>query len=145
MSFTELMVVLAIIGIASVIAVPNFISWNARTQLKEAVLELNSNLNLARMVAMNRNATVTVTLSTVGGHVEASFTAGGIPVMPTQVMSGVTQTTGVSQVQFNSLGLRVGGGSTNQAIQLKNQYGTTYEVQITPAGKTRWCAQSPCP
>lgn len=153
----ELMAVVAILSIVAAMSVPNFIAWVDRAQLKDALLGLHGNLNLARMTAMNRNVTVTATLALVNNRVTATFTdpantsAGclanqSLCVIPTQVMPGqVTGFGGVSQVQFNSLGLRVGGGTTIQTIRLTNSQGVTFEIQITPAGKTRWCTVSPCP
>jgi len=137
----EVITVVVIIIVAAVLAIPSYMSWYARSQLKQALTELHSNLNVARMSAMNRNSTVTVTLAMVSGRVTASF--GG--VLPPQVMSsGVTGFAG-GPVQFSSLGTRVGGGAANQTITLNNITGVTFEIQVTPAGKARWCTTSPCP
>jgi len=59
--------------------------------------------------------------------------------MPAQIVAS----TG-SQIQFNSLGLRSGGGGANQTVTIQNSKGVTFEVQVTPAGRIRWCATSPC-
>jgi len=156
-TLVELMTVVAIIAIVSAMAIPNFKAWIARSQLKEAILELHSNLNLARMAAMNRNTTITATVFVSGGRVNATFTDPSNTsancladrsscVLPTQVMPGqVNQVGGTTTFQFNSLGLRVGGGTANQSIQLTNTSGMTFEIQVTPAGRARWCASSPCP
>lgn len=146
MSLIELAVVGAIVAIAAAIAVPNFMSWYSRSEFKQAVVDLQGNLNLARMAAMNRNTAVTVTLAVEAGRVTASFTGGGGDVLPKQTLSSeVTQWGGTSPVQFSSLGLRVGGGTSTQAITLTSRHGLTYEIQVTPAGKVRWCPASPCP
>lgn len=147
MTVVELMVVVAIMAVIAALAVPSYTAWSARSKLKQALTELHSNLNLARMTAMNRNTTVTVALAIVNHQVTASFTvAGGGVVLPQQVMDPVVTTLGgVSQIQFNSLGLLVGAGTTNQTITLTNSFSVTYEIQVTPAGKARWCTVSPCP
>ncbi len=151
------MAVVGIIAIATALAVPSFTTWIARSQLKEALLELHGNLNLARMMAMNRNTTMTVTLAMVNSRVTATFTDPTatsalclanrtVCAMPTQTMPGqVTGFGGTSQVQFNSLGLRVGGGTAVQTIQLTNSNNVTFEIQVAAAGKSRWCTASPCP
>jgi Tfp pilus assembly protein FimT len=156
-TLVELMTVVGIIAITTALAVPSFTNWLARSQLKEALLELHGNLNLARMTAMNRNTTITATLALVNNRVTATFTdpsatsaaclaSRAACALPTQTMPGqVTGFGGASLVQFNSLGLRVGGGTAAQAIQLTNSKGVTFEIQITAAGKARWCAASPCP
>jgi prepilin-type N-terminal cleavage/methylation domain-containing protein len=154
-SLIEMMVVVSILSLGAAMAAPNFLLTTARAQLKQATKELNSNLNAARMLAMNHNKTVTLVMTTVTcppasancGRIQASFTyPGGGTAMETQTLPGqVTQVGGTPQIQFNSLGLRVGGGTANQAITLQNSKGVTFEVQVTPGGRVRWCATSPCP
>lgn len=143
----ELMAAVAIMALVTALAVPSYTAWSARSKLKEALTELHGNINLARMSAMNLNTTVQVALAIVNNQVTASFTTtGGGTVMPEQVMDpAVTNMGGVSQIMFNSLGLLVGAGTTNQAITLINSFGVTFEIQVTPAGKARWCTVSPCP
>ena len=58
----ELMIVVAIIGIAAALAIPNYVEWKAQHDLRAAVSEIAGNLNLARAVAMNRNRQATVTI-----------------------------------------------------------------------------------
>lgn len=142
----ELMTVAAIITIGTALAVPSYQQWIARYQLKQAATEINSGLSLSRMAAMNRNTTVAVALAVVGGKVTATFTDGaGAQVMPPATMQH--QVTGVAggPVQFNSLGLRVGGGAGNQTVTVTNIQGLIYSVRITPAGKVNWCPQAACP
>ena len=146
-TLTEAMTVVAIGTVVAALAVPNFLAGNARHHLKQAVAELHSNLNVSRMAAMSRNSTVTVTLTGGGGPlVTASFNdAAGGQVIANQVMkSEIEGRGGASTVQFNSLGLRAGGGTANQTITLTNSEGLTYAVEITPAGKTRWCPMAAC-
>ena len=145
----ELLIVVGIMGIAALMAVPNYIQWNARSQLRQAVSELQGNFSLARMVAMNLNTTVIVTPSVTGGQLTATFTnpAGGTVMSPftetVRELTGVT-VTGGSTVQFNSLGLRVGGGGPIQTVTLTNRYGLIYSIGVTAGGKVRWCANTAC-
>ncbi len=146
-TMTEAMTVVAIGAMVVAMAVPNFLAANARHHLKEAVTELHSNLNVARMAAMSRNRTVTVTLTGGGGPaVTASINdSAGDQVIANQVMSSeIEDRGGASTVQFNSLGLRTGGGTADQTITLTNSEDLTYAVEITPAGKTRWCPKAAC-
>jgi Tfp pilus assembly protein FimT len=148
------MMAVTIIGIATALAVPNYKTWNTRYQLKEATTGLHSNLSLARMGAMNRNMTVTVQL-TAGvvdpddgkPKITATFTdANGVEVVrPQRINPIITTFGGAATIQFNSLGLRIGGGTGVQTITLTHRNGVTYEIQVTPAGRPRWCAVSPCP
>lgn len=140
------MLVVVIISLVSWLALPGYLQWNARSQLKQAATELQGELNLARLAAMNRNRSVTVTAGIVNGRVQATFIDGnGVQVMPAHSM--LTLVTGVTggPVTFNSLGVRVGGGAGNQLITLTNTQGLTYSIAITPAGKSTWCLQATCP
>lgn len=153
----EVMIVVSIIMMATAVAIPNFQTWLAKSKLKSALVELSSNMNMARTVAKNRNITITVTVVLSNGRVRAAYTAPGNTAaaclaspaacaMETQIMPvEVTAVNGTTVFQFNSLGLRVGGGTANQAIQLSDQTGQTYEIQVSPAGRVRWCTTSPCP
>ena len=140
------MTVAAIITIGTAMAVPSYQQWIARYQLKQATTELNSELSLSRMAAMNRNTTVTVSLAVATGKVTATITDGtGAQVMPPATMQN--QVTGVAggPIVFNSLGLRVGGGAGNQTVTVTNNNGLTYSIRVTPAGKVNWCPQATCP
>lgn len=75
----EVMIAVAIVGILAMVAVPNYLQWNARYQLKQGTTELAGSLNLARMAAMNRNLAVTVTLTLVSGRVNVDFGARSRP------------------------------------------------------------------
>ena len=59
-SLVEVMVVVAIIGILVGVAVPNYINWDRKAQLKSEVANLAGNLGRARMTAINQNSVVDV-------------------------------------------------------------------------------------
>ncbi|MEP6935165.1 MAG: GspH/FimT family pseudopilin [Nitrospirota bacterium] len=141
----EVMIVVAIIGIASALAIPNYVEWKAQHDLREAVSEFSSNLNLARVVAMNRNRQATVTIQLVGGLINVSGNAGGTPIFSPQTLSSsVTGLPGgTANVLFSSMGLSA--AAANQVIQLVNTRGLVYSVLVMPSGKVTWCAQSTCP
>ena len=147
----ELMIAAAVIGIAVMIAVPNYIQWNARYQLQQATSEIWGYLNLARGAAMNRNTSVNVALAVASGKVTiTTTTVGGVAVMPTQTIQ-LANVTGVNVVgggaiQFNSLGLRSSGApGTNQNITVTNNQNLTYSIGVIPGGKAAWCPKSTCP
>jgi Tfp pilus assembly protein FimT len=139
--------VVSLIGIAAAMMVPNYLQMNERSVMKQAASELHAQINVARMNAMNLNTTVNVNLAMSGGYVTATFTnAGGGEVMEPKVLRrDIIGFTGATQVRFNSLGLRLGGGAGNQTITLQSRNGLNYEIQVTPAGRARWCSKSPCP
>ena len=62
----EMMVVVAIIGIAATIAIPSYVKALPHIRLRAASRAVASTLQLARMSAISRNQTVTVTFSDGG-------------------------------------------------------------------------------
>jgi type IV fimbrial biogenesis protein FimT len=141
----EVMIVCAIIGITSALAIPNYLQWKTQHDLREAVSEFAGNLNLARVVAMNRNRQATVTIQLAGGLINVSGTAGGTPIFGAQTLnSSVTGLpSGTTNVSFSSMGLST--AAANQLIPIVNTSGLIYSVSVMPSGKVTWCAKSTCP
>ena len=135
----ELMIIVSILSIAGALAVPQYLQWNARIQLRAAASEIASTLTLARIAAMNRNRSVDVNVQTLGGVVRVSAveTTSGLSVLPSQSMmpSVISVVGGPITVSFSSLGTRTSAGNAMQTVALCNSYHQQYEVQIITAGK----------
>jgi len=142
-TMVELMIVVAIIGIASIIAVPAINEWLARYQLKQAMSEITGDLNLAKLVAMNRNRQATVTIQLSGPLIEVSGASGGQQIFPTRtLMPRVTALPGgPATVNFSSMGLST---TASQTIQIQNERGLIYTLLVMPSGKVSWCAKTSC-
>ena len=152
----EMMIVLSIIGTVFALAIPNYLQWNRTYQLRQATTDLHGSLTLARMTAMNRNTTVTMTLgaipcppkTTYCGTIGASFAGiiSPVPLQSRKITSALT--TGGTTVQLSSLGLRIGEpvppGDQNQYITLTNTRQSYLFRCDHPGGKIRWCAASTC-
>ena len=65
-SITELMIAVAIFSILAAIAVPNFISWRNNAQLSRAARDVYSIFQKAKLEAVRRNMTCTITFSVNG-------------------------------------------------------------------------------
>src|ERR1041385_1653633 len=159
----ETLIVVAIIGIAALIALPNYLVWQSRSELRQAVTEVQNQLLLARMGALSRNSPVAVAISIANGTVTTTTTnaATGAQVMAsssvrlphvvdlrvgpsaawTSVVAPATAT-----VSFNSRGMRSGGpGPTlNQELAMVNDKGVQFAMKVTPRGVVNWCQDSVC-
>jgi len=152
----ELMIVVAIIGIAAALALPNYTLWNNQYQLRQATTDVTNSLTLSRMAAMNRNKSVTVTLGALGTQVTlSSADTANVFVLPSQTMpfsvNGVVSVPPPSPssnpitVQFSPRGLRLSpSGSADQVIILSNTNGLQYSVLVRASGKVKWCPSSTC-
>jgi type II secretion system protein H len=67
-SLVEIIVVLAIVGIMSLIAVPQFISYNQNGKMKSAVRQLNGDLRNMRLYAVSQNLMIRTELDTTLGE-----------------------------------------------------------------------------
>lgn len=155
----EVMIVVVIIGICAAMVVPNYIIWQTRAELRSATSEVWQHLGLARLAAMNRNTTVTVTMTANSAPTPKTVTIttkdplNNDVVLPltisTQHVTGVNAPIdGTTTVQFNSLGLLGASGfaaGVPQLVTLANDRGSVYSLNISPSGKTIWCARATCP
>lgn len=67
----ELLIVIAIIGILTGIAVPNFLGYLPKYRLKSAMDDLFTNLQLAKMTAVRNAADCTVSFTSTGYTIES--------------------------------------------------------------------------
>ena len=113
-TLVELMITLAVLAILSAVAVPNFLDWIPKYQLKGAASELFSNLQLAKMTAIKENTTCSVAFSTspdryvisIPGKtiktVALSSYGGGVAFLHPEGSQAIPS----SAIQFNARGMR---------------------------------------
>lgn len=65
-SLFELLTVVAIIGILSAVAIPNFISWRNNSMVQSAAFNLKADLERSRMEAMKKKETIRINFSSDG-------------------------------------------------------------------------------
>lgn len=170
----ELMVIVGIVGMLVAVAIPNYLDWNRKYKLKDAVGLVHANMGMARMNAINQNsaATVTVTQASATSPVTVAFT--GVSGINTLTLdsevsltnaAGATVGSGVSSpqdIQFNTMGLRVNTGNANnqcisttgastacssstaQALNFRNSQGLNYRIVVLTTGKISWCYAGAC-
>ena len=146
----EVMIVTAIIGLLSALAIPNYLQWQSRYQLKQAAMEITSELTTSRFVAMNRNVAITTTFTVAGGQLTTTATdpSGGAVFTQATTIPKVTSVVlvGGGNLRFSPSGLRASGApGADQLIQVTNDIGKVYSVRLTQGGKASWCPRSSCP
>jgi type IV fimbrial biogenesis protein FimT len=163
-TLVELMIVVAIIGIAAALAGPNFMQWMQRYELRQATTTLAARLQAARVTAINQNRPIIITICLIpnapcttpssvgGGAVQATFAfPGGAAALspetfPARVVNFILPQAG--PITFNSRGMSTSAGP--QTIQLLTSQAPVpvgYSVTVNPAGKVSWCTQlvTACP
>lgn len=153
-SLIEVLIAVAIIGIAAAIAMPNFTRMFIDYQARATASEITRHLVLARTRAMTSNQTLSVQIVLVNGGVQMTTTnlAGAPALQGLNRIEAVQMTTltfnnggllpngGV--VQFNSFGMRASVPGTGvQTITVGGTLAgaptTQYLINITPSGTSR--------
>jgi len=62
-SLVELIITIAIVAILTLVAVPNLMSWVPKNRVKDAAQDLYGNIQMAKMEAIKRNRSCTVSFS----------------------------------------------------------------------------------
>lgn len=75
-TLTELMVTLAVMGVVSALALPNFLTINSNEQVRSATEEIASELRLARQLAITRRDRVRITFDPERQALVAQFVHG---------------------------------------------------------------------
>lgn len=148
----EMVVIGAIVGILAAIAIPNFQVWVANQRLRNSVAQLEGDLQVARLTAINRNAPITVLFNQAGGSytvfVDDGTGAGGTARNLAQdgteeVLFSRTLDSGVTfsainilnnAVLFNGKGLRWRPIANPAAATVRSAQGKQYCVSITLVG-----------
>ena len=127
-TLTEIMIVVGILSLLLMIAVPNYLDWNRKYKLKDAVATLHGNIGMSRMYAINQNTTVTMTIAQPSATLPVTVTfrtsAGAYVIPPLTLDSEVSLTNATNatvgggvnspqDVQFSSMGLRRDTGNAN--------------------------------
>ncbi len=146
----EVLIAVAIIGIAAALAIPNFTRMYIDYQAKATASEITRHLVLVRTRAMTTNQTLNVQIVMVNGAVQMTTTnlAGaqalrGVNAIDAVHMTPLVFNTGAipngGVVQFNSYGIRTSApGAGVQTITVGGILGGSptaqYRINIAPGG-----------
>lgn len=151
-SLIEVLIAVAIIGIAAAIAIPNFTRMYTDYQARVTASEITRHLVLVRTRAMTTNQTLNVQIVLVNGGVQmATANPAGVQALQPNRIEAAQMTTlafnnggipGGGVVQFNSYGIRTSVPGTGvQTITVGGTLGgtptTQYLINITPSGTSR--------
>lgn len=130
----ELMVVIGIIAILSAVVTPNILAWYRHQGLRSAVVELQGNLQLAKLAAVRQNRSCSIDFDIGAGTYKipclnktillGSY-SGGV------VFGGPGGLTSDSQITYSSRGFTFNG----QVVYLTNEDNSAYyRVQVLASG-----------
>ncbi len=139
----ELMIVIAIIGIISAVAVPNMIAWRSNHQLNGSAREVLSVINQARLAAIKNNSAVTLTFNKDNVSTDSTNRVTGVnkvistPIRPNVKIDSTNFES--DSFRFNSRGLPVKSDNSFAAgrVKLTNRKGDSLEVILASTGVTR--------
>ena len=132
-TITELMVTIAVIAILASLAIPNFIAWLPNYRLRSGAEEIQSTLQFARLTAIKRNATATVTFDIANETYRASV--GGQAIRGGRMPAGIdiNSAFGGTSVQFDSRGIANNAGTA----VVRNNLGRAKTITVYITGNSR--------
>lgn len=139
-SFFELMVVLAIIAVASAIVTPGIISWRSNAKLRGAAGNLKNDLELSKTRAVRERSPVTVTFLATQYQVTFTDKDGKLRTLRDRKLPGGVRvdldstnfTTMGDKTMFNGRGLPQAGSAV-----LVNTSGQQKRIIVSPLGRIR--------
>ena len=142
----ELMILIAIIGIMSAIAVPSTLQWRENSQLRSAVQSVYSDFQRAKLEAAKRNTDCAVLFNGTGYTVivetvnENLAQDGGEPVISTVRWSEygsvneVANTFIADPIAYGDNGLLADGSGAGGTLTLQNRGGNQASVNMSATG-----------
>jgi len=117
----ELIIVIAVIGIMTAIAVPDFLSWLPQYRLQSAARDLYSNLYLAKIGAIKNNTSWAVVFNVSAGMYEVCSGKG-----PDNSWGGINEVVKKVVLSDYGSGVTFGRGSAAKPVATTFGNGVTY-------------------
>jgi len=120
-SMTEIMVALAIIGILVKIVLPNFLSWLPVLKLSGAARQIATDLQLARVQAISKNASQVVTFDTSAGSYTFGSESRSLPsLFPGITISSASNTTFTPRGTATAVTITLSDGTNQKLVCVKS-------------------------
>jgi len=118
---TEIMVALAIIGILVKIVLPNFLSWLPVLKLSGAARQIATDLQLARVQAISKNASQVVTFDTSAGSYTFGSESRSLPsLFPGITISSASNTTFTPRGTATAVTITLSDGTNQKLVCVKS-------------------------
>lgn len=132
----ELMVVIAVMGITSALALPNFLTINSSEQVRSATEEIASELRLARQLAMTHRDRVRITFDPEAQALVSQFVNGSETTLHHVYRYGdkgiaIEEPSAGPEVLFHPSGR----SATATTIHLRNKEGRTETLTVGITGR----------
>jgi prepilin-type N-terminal cleavage/methylation domain-containing protein len=128
----EMVVTISIFSILAAIAIPSFITWLPGYNLKSAARDVFSNMQMAKLDAIKRNASCTVTFDTGAKTYTVALSEGNKMVNLSDYDANILFTNStVGAITFTSRGFSNPSG----IVRVTNTQNTaTYQIQVETVG-----------
>ena len=133
-SLIETLMVLTIIGLATVLAVPNFLAFASRVQVRSATEEIASELRLARQLALTKRDRVRLVFDPERQTITAQFVNGGATHHVYRYEGRgivIEKPSAGSEVVFHPSGR----SATATTIQLRSKEGQVQKLTVSLTGR----------
>ena len=120
-SMIEIMATLVIIGILVKIVLPNFLSWMPVLKLSGAARQIATDLQLARVQAIAKNASQAVTFNTAAGSYTFGSESRSLPsLFPGISISSATNTTFTPRGTATAVTITLSDGTNQKLVCVKS-------------------------
>jgi type II secretion system protein H len=140
-TITELMIVIAIMGVLTAVATPSMSRWLTSIRMESATREIASTLQLARVKAITQNTSIRINFDTTANTYQMQQRDSANPTSWNNVEKAKKLPAGINFVSItgNPIIFQSGRGSTlpshNGTITLQNTQGKTNEVVVAQTGR----------
>lgn len=133
----ELLIVIAVAGVLTAMAVPNFTTWVANYRLKSAAQAVHANLIGAKMLGAKEGREYRITTAATGITIQQGNLSSGSTAWTTIKTLNMADYPGVSANAANAIVFAPRGTASNETITLTNAQNATKTITVSIAGRVK--------